>query len=445
MFFELPPMPIAFARRLILLVTLKFCSLYPHPQGSDFIRLELPLPSPPCPAPTPTAFLQPTPTSLLIPARPLGLLEFSTIAIFAAVAATILLGTLLHLSEVVFTTVYRLIVCPASCVSTESGLLLGPSGTTLGHEIVALDRIRETLTLDDDDFVPSNTSNTDAITISELQSDDFPSAESGLLGPSGSMSSYEAPNEIEETPAPDDEDTVLNTSNTEQTNTSEMQDIIDLISSSPTGSTTSESARFDSQPQPSESISPSTSPYTGAPIAQDSASEESTSASPAHSQDPELVSISVSTTSHLQDGFASVNVLNANVELTTTENASSSRPFDGEPTTSTTIRSQDNTNAQDLLPESNTEPQIVANTPVRSVYHTAAGATSIPGAHPASSTVTPISTPQDGNPELTTPIDGEESGTAMQNLQGNISKFVTGCITEVFLQHPRPRWICKSA
>ncbi|KAG6879468.1 hypothetical protein C0995_007307, partial [Termitomyces sp. Mi166 len=109
MFFEFPPMPIAFAQRLILLVTLKFCSLDPHPQGSDFVRLELPLPSPPLPAPTPTAFLQPTLTSLLIPARPLGLLEFSTIAIFAAVAATILLGTLLHLSEVVFTTVYRLI------------------------------------------------------------------------------------------------------------------------------------------------------------------------------------------------------------------------------------------------------------------------------------------------------------------------------------------------
>ncbi|KAG6871600.1 hypothetical protein C0995_002645 [Termitomyces sp. Mi166 len=426
MFFEFPPMPIAFAQRLILLVTLKFCSLYPHPQGSDFVRLELPLPSPPCPAPTPTAFLQPTPTSSLTPARPLGLLEFSTIVIFAAVAATILLGTLLHLSEVVFTTVYRLIVRLASCVSTESGLLLGPSGNTSGHDIIAFDEIQKILTLDDDSSVSSNTSNTEPIAVSELRPDDLPPNESGLSGPSGSTSTYEslASDEVHETPAPDDdENPVPSTSNTEPTNTSGIHspelhnETADLVSTSPGEPTTTlEPARVDFQHQPSESTSHMTSSPTVAFIVQHSAAEQSTSASSAHSQ--------VSTTLlDLQDGYVSVNVLNTNVEPTTiSENTSSPRPSDGEPTTSTTIHSQGNTNVQDLLPESNTELQIIANTPVRSVYHTAAGTTSVSVAQPEISTVALISAPEDDNPELTTTmnlLNGEEPGTVVHNPQAS--------------------------
>ncbi|KAG6870791.1 hypothetical protein C0995_010642 [Termitomyces sp. Mi166 len=214
------------------------------------------------------------------------------------------------------------------------------------------------------------------------------------------MSSYEAPNEIEETPAPDDEDAVLNTSHTEQTNTPEMQDTTDPFSSFPTGST---SEPVDLQPQPSESISPTTSSYTSVPITQDSASEEFTSASPAHSQDPELVSISVYTTSNLQDGFAHVNVLNANAEPTTTSE-NTSRTSDG------------NTNAQDLLPESNVVPQIVSNAPIPIVY---AESTSVPRIQLATSTVALISIPQDESvlTSTTDPVDGEEMGTAMHNLQ----------------------------
>ncbi|KAG6859625.1 hypothetical protein C0995_006475 [Termitomyces sp. Mi166 len=409
MFFELPPMPIAFAQRLILLVTLKLCSLDPHPQGSDFIRLELPLPSPPLPAPTPTVFLQPTPTSSLIPARSLGLLELSTIVIFAAVAATIVLGTLLHLSEVVFTTVYRLIVRPASCVSTESGLLLGPSGNTSGHDIVAFDDIQKILTLDDDSSVSSNTSNTEPVAISELRPDDLPPNESGLSGPSGSTSTYEslASDEVHETPAPDDdENPVPSTSNTEPTNTSGIHspelhhETADLVSTSPGESTTTlEPASVGFQHQPSESTSRMTSSPTVVPIVQHSAAEQSMGASSAHSQ--------VSTTlSDLQDGFTSVNVLNVDVESENT-----SRTSDGEPTTFTENHSQGNTNLQDLLPESNTVTQIVSNSPVP-VYVESTG---VPGTPPATLMVALISTPQDDS-ELTTsmnPIDHEDTVTTI--------------------------------
>ncbi|KAG6858307.1 hypothetical protein C0995_001017, partial [Termitomyces sp. Mi166 len=97
------------------------------------------------------------------------ILEFSTTVIFAAVTAIILLGTLLHLSEVAFTTVYRFIVRPARSVSTESGLLLGSS--TL-----------------DDASLSSNTSNVEPIAILKLQPDDLPSKESGPSGPSVSTS-----------------------------------------------------------------------------------------------------------------------------------------------------------------------------------------------------------------------------------------------------------------
>ncbi|KAG6859935.1 hypothetical protein C0995_001733 [Termitomyces sp. Mi166 len=128
MFFELPQMSVAFAQRVTLSLALKFCTWY-SPEVPAPARLEIPLPPPP----THTVPFQPTCTisieharSFSLPYLYLGSLGSSICVIFAAVVATVVLGTFFHVGHTTYLMILRVFSGPAKDVSTESSLL-GPS------------------------------------------------------------------------------------------------------------------------------------------------------------------------------------------------------------------------------------------------------------------------------------------------------------------------------
>ncbi|KAG6871989.1 hypothetical protein C0995_014113 [Termitomyces sp. Mi166 len=197
--FELSTMSVALAQRASLSLTLKFCTWY-FPQVPGPARLEIPLPPPP----THTVPLQPTRTIFIEHSHTfplytfLNILGYSIYVIFAAVAATIVLGVFFHVCHNAYLTILRVFLGPAEDVSTESGLL-GPSVNDLARPLATFE------TPDQDDHHPVSptnpdsdpTPNLDPIPINVLDSSSEPSSrvpfgpaeclstESGLSGPSG--------------------------------------------------------------------------------------------------------------------------------------------------------------------------------------------------------------------------------------------------------------------